>query len=77
MPTTRTHHGARRRTATSTATAHGTPKESPWVVTVPLVLLAIPSVYRRLDRTSSRCCSAAYFGDSIVVLPAARRAGAS
>jgi NADH-quinone oxidoreductase subunit L len=27
------------------ADAHGPPRESPWVVTVPLILLAIPSVY--------------------------------
>src|SRR5690348_15858475 len=27
------------------APGHGDPHESPWVVTVPLVLLAIPSVY--------------------------------
>ena len=27
---------------------HGPPKESPWVVTVPLILLAIPSVYAGL-----------------------------
>ena len=36
----------------------GPPKESPWVVTVPLILLAIPSVYAG-SPTSSRCSSAA------------------
>jgi NADH-quinone oxidoreductase subunit L len=34
MTTTTAHHG----------TTHHAPHESPWVVTVPLVLLAIPSV---------------------------------
>ena len=43
--------GARRRHG------HGAPHESPWVVTVPLVLLAIPSVFAGWVR-SSRCCSA-------------------
>jgi NADH-quinone oxidoreductase subunit L len=27
------------------ADAHGPPKESPWVITVPLILLALPSIY--------------------------------
>ena len=51
------------RASTTTPTTHGhvhvhEPHESPWVVTVPLVLLAIPSVVHRLPDDRSRCCSA-------------------
>jgi NADH-quinone oxidoreductase subunit L len=46
-------------TGTTTTTIHaGTPHESPWVVTVPLILLAIPSVYAGWAYIE-RCCSAA------------------
>jgi NADH-quinone oxidoreductase subunit L len=47
------HHGA-------------TPHESPWVVWVPLVLLAIPSVYAGWDYIEP-VLFGGYFGDSIVV----------
>jgi NADH-quinone oxidoreductase subunit L len=43
-------------TTTATMTTM-TPHESPWVVTVPLVLLAIPSVVIGF-MTSSPCCLA-------------------
>ncbi len=35
------------------------PKESPWVVTLPLILLAIPSLSDWVFSRSSRCCTAA------------------
>ena len=47
----RRHHDATERTTVksqATRTMHGPPHESPWVVTVPLILLAIPSVVHRL-----------------------------
>ena len=44
------------------------PKESPWVVTVPLVLLAIPSVYTGWTYIEPMLFGG-YFGDSLVVLP--------
>ena len=48
---------ARRARARTTTTTHE-PHESPWVVTLPLILLAIPSVVHRLRHRSGRCCSA-------------------
>ncbi len=47
----------------------GPPHESPWVVTVPLVLLAIPSVYTGWVYIEPMLFGD-YFGNSIVVLPA-------
>ena len=44
------------------------PKESPWVVTVPLILLAIPSVYAGWAYIEPMLFGD-YFGDSIVVRP--------
>jgi len=49
----------------------GPPKESPWVVTVPLVLLAIPSVYTGWVYIEPMLLGG-YFGDSIVVGPGHR-----
>jgi NADH-quinone oxidoreductase subunit L len=46
----------------------GSPVESPWVVTVPLILLAIPSVYAGWAYIEPMVIGA-YFGDSIVVRP--------
>ena len=46
----------------------GPPKESPWVVTVPLVLLAIPSVYAGWAYVEPMLVGD-YFGGSIVVRP--------
>jgi NADH-quinone oxidoreductase subunit L len=48
--------------------AGGPPKESPWVVTVPLVLLAIPSVYAGWQYMEPMLFGG-FFGDSIVVRP--------
>jgi NADH-quinone oxidoreductase subunit L len=45
---------------------HGPPKESPWVVTVPLVLLAIPSVLAGWMFVEPMLIGS-YFGPSIVV----------
>jgi NADH-quinone oxidoreductase subunit L len=47
----------------------GPPKESPWVVTAPLILLAIPSVYTGWVFIEPMLFGN-YFGSSIVVLPA-------
>jgi NADH-quinone oxidoreductase subunit L len=47
---------------------HGPPKESPWVVTLPLVLLAIPSVYTGWVHIEPMLFGD-YFGSSIVVRP--------
>jgi NADH-quinone oxidoreductase subunit L len=44
----------------------GPPKESPWVITVPLILLAIPSVYAGFVYIEPMLFGG-YFGDSIVV----------
>ena len=49
--------------------AHGPPKESPWVVTVPLILLAIPSVYAGWAYIEPMVIGT-YFGDAIAVNPA-------
>ena len=58
-----------RLTATATARHHGgPPKESPWVVTVPLILLAIPSVYAGWTYMEPMLFGD-YFGGSIVVRP--------
>jgi NADH-quinone oxidoreductase subunit L len=45
------------------------PKESPWVVTVPLVLLAIPSIYSGWAYVD-RVLFGNFFGSSIVIAPA-------
>jgi NADH-quinone oxidoreductase subunit L len=45
---------------------HGPPRESPWVVTVPLILLAIPSVYTGWTFIQPMLFGD-YFGHSIVV----------
>jgi NADH-quinone oxidoreductase subunit L len=48
---------------------HGSPpKESPWVVTVPLILLAIPSIYTGWVYIEPMLLGG-YFGDSIVIRP--------
>jgi NADH-quinone oxidoreductase subunit L len=47
----------------------GDPKESPWVVTVPLIALAIPSVLIGAF-TAGAVLFGSYFGHSIFVLPA-------
>jgi len=47
---------------------HGAPKESPWVVTVPLILLAIPSVYAGWAYIEPMVIGT-YFGDAIAVRP--------
>jgi NADH-quinone oxidoreductase subunit L len=44
----------------------GPPRESPWVVTVPLILLAIPSVYAGFAYIEPMLFGA-FFGDSIVI----------
>ena len=44
------------------------PKESPWVVTVPLVLLAIPSIYSGWAYVD-RVLFGNFFGNSIVIAP--------
>ena len=46
---------------------HAPPKESPWVVTVPLILLAIPSIYTGWVYIEPMLFGD-YFGSSIVVL---------
>ena len=43
------------------------PHESPWVVTVPLILLAIPSIFAGFP--VGRIVFGGYFGDSIAILP--------
>jgi NADH-quinone oxidoreductase subunit L len=48
--------------------AHGDPRESPWVVTVPLVLLAIPSIYSGWAYVD-RVLFGGYFGSSIAIAP--------
>ena len=48
---------------------HGKPRESPWVVTLPLVLLAIPSLFIGW-LTVSDVVFGDYFGSAISVLPA-------
>jgi NADH-quinone oxidoreductase subunit L len=47
---------------------HGKPRESPWVVTVPLILLAIPSVYAGWAYIQP-VLMGDYFGDAIVIVP--------
>ena len=75
------HHGGGSHDASHEASAepdahdhHGVdadhpPKESPWVITVPLVLLAIPSIYAGWVHIEAMLFGD-HFGDSIVVLPA-------
>ncbi|HTS24145.1 MAG TPA: NADH-quinone oxidoreductase subunit L [Casimicrobiaceae bacterium] len=48
--------------------AHGDPHESPWVVTLPLVLLAIPSIYSGWAYVD-RVLFGGYFGSSIAIAP--------
>jgi NADH-quinone oxidoreductase subunit L len=48
------------------AEAHGAPRESPWVVTVPLILLAIPSIYAGWQYVEPMLFGD-WFGGSIVV----------
>jgi NADH-quinone oxidoreductase subunit L len=48
---------------------HGPPRESPWVVTVPLIALAIPSVYAGWAYVGPMLFEG-FFGGSIVVDPA-------
>jgi NADH-quinone oxidoreductase subunit L len=48
------------------AEAHGPPRESPWVVTVPLILLAIPSIYAGWQYVEPMLFGD-WFGGSIVV----------
>jgi NADH-quinone oxidoreductase subunit L len=64
-----TFHGPERfREHAHDADGHGTdPKESPWVVTVPLIALAIPSVLIGA-LTAAPVLFGSYFGHSIVVL---------
>ena len=71
-----TFHGEQRFHAASHSEDHagaegdghgGTPRESPLVVTAPLVLLAIPSVYAGWDYIEPLLFGG-FFGDSIVVL---------
>ena len=50
------------------ADSHADPQESPWVVTVPLVLLAIPSVYSGWAYID-RVLFGGFFGGSIVISP--------
>ncbi|HUH95402.1 MAG TPA: NADH-quinone oxidoreductase subunit L [Casimicrobiaceae bacterium] len=47
---------------------HGDPQESPWVVTVPLILLAIPSIYSGWAYVD-RVLFGGYFGASIAIAP--------
>jgi len=47
---------------------HGPPKESPWVVTVPLILLAIPSVYAGWTYIEPMLFGG-HFGSSIIIRP--------
>ena len=48
--------------------AHGKPHESPWVVTLPLILLAIPSLFIGWP-TIGPMLFGDYFGDALFVLP--------
>ena len=59
-----TFHG-RQRFATDRHGAHGPPHESPWVVTLPLIVLAIPSV--TAGWLIGSIVFGGYFGDSIYV----------
>jgi NADH-quinone oxidoreductase subunit L len=74
-----TFHGEERFRAHASGHAHaghhehgdehgGTPRESPWVVTVPLILLAIPSVFAGWAYIQPLLFGG-FFGDSMVVLP--------
>jgi NADH-quinone oxidoreductase subunit L len=59
-------HGASEEPGHDPEHGHGDPHESPWVVTLPLVLLAIPSVYSGWAYVD-RVLFGNYFGDSIVI----------
>jgi NADH-quinone oxidoreductase subunit L len=60
-------HDAKHESAEPNGHAHDvTPHESPWVITVPLVLLAIPSVYSGWAYIG-RVLFGDYFGSSIVI----------
>lgn len=68
-----THHPAHQVVHGEPADEHGhgedgPPKESPWVVTIPLILLAIPSVYTGWVYIEPLLFGD-YFGSSIVVRP--------
>ncbi len=65
------HAGAvetRQEPAHGQADGHGEPHESPWVVTVPLVLLAIPSIYAGWAYVDP-VLFGNYFGASIAIAP--------
>jgi len=62
------HHGGGHDHGHDGAHHDGPPKESPWVVTVPLILLAIPSVYAGWTYMEPMLFGD-YFGGSIVVRP--------
>jgi NADH-quinone oxidoreductase subunit L len=66
-----TFHGPERfREAAGHDSGHGAdPRESPWVVTVPLIALAIPSIMIGAV-TAAPVLFGSYFGPSIFVLPA-------
>ncbi len=67
----RQHHHGHPEGGDEHAHAHGPvePRESPWTVTVPLVLLAIPSVFAGWAYIEPTLFGG-YFGSSIVVAPA-------
>ena len=70
---THAHDASHERRRARHACDHGgPPKESPWVVTVPLILLAIPSVYAGWAYIEPMLFGD-YFGNSIVVRPSTRR----
>ena len=56
----------RRRRARCARRRHGPPQESPWVVTVPLILLAMPSIYAGWAHIEPMLFGD-WFGDSIFV----------
>jgi len=61
------HHGSHDEEPGHEEHAHGTPHESPWVVVVPLLLLAIPSVCA--GWIIGDVVFGDYFGNAIVVAP--------
>ncbi len=73
---TETGHGGHANTVSAGEDGHGhddghhagPPRESPWVVTVPLILLAIPSVFTGWTYMEPMLFGS-YFGNSIVVRP--------
>jgi NADH-quinone oxidoreductase subunit L len=60
--------GTRQEPGHDQADGHGEPHESPWVVTVPLVLLAIPSIYAGWAYIDP-VLFGNYFGASIAIAP--------